>query len=476
VSEYRLERAPRTSGDYLVMDPAASGFQVLLSDKEEAEGVFLGADLSEWRGPSTSRRKYLNSVNRPNQQDPNVTADSTGHAALHLEVQNGWSSPTIPVSEGWFDGGAAMRLALVLGDWINGAPDANFGLYVGAGPEDGETPPPYITADLYAASTGHIEVGFPESRFLFVDWQYSLTPAGGEGGQYGVDLINLKVLGAHGLPLRGTWPEVGLLASDVIGYALSRWAPGLHFTAGSYGSVQASSFLISHLVFREPTTVQELITQALRFELLEWGVWPGQFGPTFYLNERGKREGAKRWRTRIRPAKLTETGQQMDQLYNRVVMSWQDPDGTTRTMGPIGSPFAYTDSRCEERDPENPLNEAGVIRTKHLTMEGVGSAEGAAEQSRLFLEKCRLLNTSGEATLTGYVEDEHGVEWPYYCVRAGDTIEFLDASIKGYRYIVEATRSRKSRSVNIKLDAPPDSYEAILAELRLRETVAGVGS
>ena len=85
------------------------------------------------------------------------------------------------------------------------------------------------------------------------------------------------------------------------------------------------------------------------------------------------------------------------------------------------------------------------------------------------------MNTSGEATLTGYVEDEHGVEWPYYCVHASDEIEFLDSAIKGYRYIVEATRSRKSRSVTIKLDAPPDSYEAILAELQVREAAAGVG-
>ena len=56
---------------------------------------------------------------------------------------------------------------------------------------------------------------------------------------------------------------------------------------------QNVDFIIPHLVFKEPATVQEMITQALRFELLEWGVWPGQFGPTFYLNPRGEREGRK---------------------------------------------------------------------------------------------------------------------------------------------------------------------------------------
>jgi hypothetical protein len=284
----------------------------------------------------------------------------------------------------------------------------------------------------------------------------------------------MKVLGRHGLALRGTWPEVGFLASDVIPYLLSRFAPGLRYTTGPFGTIRGSNFVIPHLVFKEPMTVLEMLTTILSFELLEWGVWPGQLGPTFHLNQRGQREGRKRWRTRLRPAKFTETGQQMDQVWNRVVMSWRDFDGSLRTMGPLGSGYALTDSRCEDPDPQNLINQAGSERTKHLTMDGPATAEGAAEKARLFLEKVKLLDGSGEATLTGYVEDEHGAEWPYYCVDAADEIEFMDASIRGYRYIVEATRSRSARSVNVKIDAPPDSYEAVLAELQVRETVAGL--
>jgi hypothetical protein len=483
VSEYRLERTPRSSGDFLVMDPAASGYQVLLTDDEGARAIPLDADLNSWEDPSAARqaqeifKSYKLNKNGSAQVDAAGSFGEGSPAAL----AHSWSRMSVQVGsldliESWY-GGDPIELGRVLVEFIPqknvGPSDTNWNNVIGCAADNLGTGA--VVLNDFNSTSNIAQYEIPAGMFsLFLQDLYNV-PFEGEG-QWEVLWRQIKVQDRAALKLYGSLPEVGILASDFITYALGKWAPGIRFTTGAYGSLKASTFPIPHLVFKEPTTVQEMITQALKFELLEWGVWPGQFGPTFYLNERGKREGAQQWRARIRPAKLTETGQQMEESWNRVVMSWQDPDGTTRTMGPVGSGYPYTDYRCEELDPENPLNEAGVIRTKHLTMEGVGTAEGAANQARLFLEKCRLLNTSGEATLTGYVEDVHGIEWPYYCVHAGDTIEFLDASIKGPRYIIEATRSRKSRSVNIKLDSPPDSYESILAELQVRETAAGVGS
>lgn len=480
VSEYRLERNPRTSGDTLVVDPAASGYQVLLSDKEEAREIFVDAELGAWSDVSTARLLELEFMTKVN-----VMVGTQGIGNEPASIIFAYERLT----EGWMGNeysyfGAGIDIGRVLFGFVGTGFDEAWSDF--AGIRAGDTG----TSALIAQTGDFNSVSEPS-------WD---VPEGGaiapEGGKYAFFQVardqgassleryvayprwqTPRVLGRHGLPLYGaSRAEIGVLASDVIGYALSRWAPGIRFTTGPFGSIKASRFVIPHLVFKEPTTVQEMVTQSLRFETLEWGVWSGQFGPTFYLNERGRREGAKRWRTRIRPAKFSETGQQMDQIYNRVVMSWQNDDGTMGTMGPIGSGYPLTDSRCEDVDPENALNEAGVVRTKHLTMNGVATVEGAAETSRLFLEKCRLLDGSGEATLTGFVEDEKGAEWPYYCVHAADEIEFIDSSISGPRYIVEATRSRKSRSVNIKIDAPPDSYTAILEELQVRETAAGFGS
>lgn len=481
LSEYRLERAPRTSGDYLVMDPAASGYQVLLSDKEEAREIFIDAELGAWGDAPIERRKQLveQKVDLAASQSimPGSTTEPAGVGFDFANVET--NSEREQAGESWYDAQGIWIHKLIYFFRAIGGYDvsdtAHWLDYVGASVDDRMLAAEY--GENHCQNTNAAPVQFTEP---YTGRSFAVLQSRHIAGVSGNTMNGIhawqapKVIGFHELPIYGSWPEIGVLASDVIAYAISKWAPGLRFTTGAYGSILPSRFLIPHLVFKEPTTVLEMITQALKYELLEWGVWPGQFGPTFHLNERGKREGAKEWRTRIRPAKLTETGEQMDQIYNRVVMSWRDSGGTTRTLGPVGSGYPLTDSRCEDRDPENPLNEAGVIRTKHLTMEGVGTVEAAAEQSRLFLEKCRLLNSSGEATITGYVEDERGIEWPYYMVGAGDTIRFLDASIPGPRYIVEATRNRKTRSVNVKLDSPPDSYESLLAELQVRETAAGI--
>jgi hypothetical protein len=52
----RLQQAPRTSGDKLVIAPAAVGFQAHLSDDESAQCIPIDADMSAWGEPSARRK------------------------------------------------------------------------------------------------------------------------------------------------------------------------------------------------------------------------------------------------------------------------------------------------------------------------------------------------------------------------------------------------------------------------------------
>jgi hypothetical protein len=480
VGEYRLERAPRSSGDHLVMDPAASGYQVLLTDDEGARGIFIDADMSGFGPPSARRVKEMNGFGHVNQDGQSELLPAGDPKSGEISLAHKWATINGTAAEpddveSVYDA-AGIELGKVLLDFIN---------VKGGGGSSWKNQVWGMTDDIGFGANGELLKDFNATtakeqsiaigagrRYLMLQSYWAATLSA--NGDWEDHWRNIKVLDRHGLPLYGTWPKIGVLASDVVGYLLSKWAPGLSFSTGSYGSIKPSSFVIPHLAFKDPTTTQEMITQAVRFELLEWGVWAGQSGPTFYLNQRGQREGRRRWRTRMRPAKFTETGQQMDQVWNRVVVSWPDFDGTTKTVGPPGSGYPVTSTRCEDTDPLNPINEAGEDRTKHIALNDPATLEGAEETAERFLEQAKLLDGSGEATLTGFVEDEHGAEWPYYCVHAGDEIEFLDASIKGYRYIVEAKRRRKERAVGIKIDAPPDSYAALLERIGAREASQGV--
>jgi hypothetical protein len=480
ISEYRLERAPRSSGDYLVMDPAAVGYQTLLTDNEEALEIFVDSDVGSWGDPSAQRRSDSKNAGYPLVASTSTGFDDKGEAPAGII----FDFSNVSLEEGRNEAGEQSYYG---GGVDIGEVRAGFQVLAGSKGSAPWTDNLRIATDdiqsTYKDGTdlnattqaGAVALVAPEAGYKYAALISAYTGTGSGTNMSDIRVwATPKIFGRSGVPIYGTWPEIGVLASDVIAYLIGKYVPGLNFTTGSYGSVRPSSFVIPHLAFKDqPVTVQEMVNQAIRFELLEWGVWPGQFGPTFFLNPRGQREGRKRWRTRMGPAKFTETGQQMDQVWNRVVVSYPDVDGTTRTIGPIGSGFRVTDARCEDVDPLNPLNEAGENRTKHIALNDPATQEGAAETAQRFLEQVKLLDGSGSAELTGFVEDEHGMEWPYYCVDGGDEIEILGSSAKGFRYIVEAKRSRRGRSVSITIDAPPDAYAALLERLGAREAAQG---
>ncbi len=478
----RLEVAPRTSGDRLVMEPAAVGHRALLTDDESAQEIFLDGEMAPWGAPSTERLEQLSKAAIDLVAHTSVGLSSLDPEALAAAVINDFTNTErregrAVAGEADYDSGG-VDIGKVLYDYrqlTSFSKDTNWRTDMALGTD--QTFSSHILGTDHDRTTALEQaVEAPEPGYRFARLRDLRENAGEAGPLFDITAWQrLKVLGRHSLPLYGTWPLIGLLASDVIAYILERWVSGLYFTAGRNGSIRPSNFPIPHLTFKEQTTPGAMVEQSLKYELLEWAVRLNQFGPTFYLNARGEREGRKRWRTRIGPSQLEETGQQMNRTWNRVVILFTGEDGVVRSVGPPGSGCTFTDERLIDSDPLNPANEAGIPRTKKLQMRRVSTPEGCGEAGQRFLEQTKLLDGSGSATLTGYVEDEHCALWPYDRVHSGDLLEVLDSSIPGYRYIVKASRSRQGRSVKVDLDAPPDDYEAMLERLDLEETIAGIG-
>jgi hypothetical protein len=188
-------------------------------------------------------------------------------------------------------------------------------------------------------------------------------------------------------------------------------------------------------------------------------VWEG---PLFWLHDRNAR--GNKWRARVGPTQLEETGPQVDRLWNSIIVQYQDVDGSTRTVGPTGSGADTESAYLVDDDPENPATKAGITRRDLLTM-GVSTPEGAIEVGRRFLEQSKVLDSSGRARIVGHVQDERGVWHPYSHVRAGDQISFVDASDSSYRRIVKTDKSRSDRTCSIDLDAPPEGLQSLLERL-----------
>ena len=164
------------------------------------------------------------------------------------------------------------------------------------------------------------------------------------------------------------------------------------------------------------------------------------------------------------PSQLEETGPQVERIWESVIVQYQDVDGSTKTVGPVGSGADTETDDLKDDDPDNPANKLGITRRDLLVM-GIGTAASATEVGRRFLEESKLLDSSGRARLIGHVQDSHGVWHPYSHVRAGDTISFVDSSDTSYQADRPDRQDPRRPTCSVDLDAPPEGLQALLERL-----------
>lgn len=460
VWEGRLERAPRTSGEQMSVSPDAVGWQAHLEDDRSASVIFIDRDLGRWQGPGAQRRLITIDNNTPHQQDPSQSWDTgLDAAALVMSVNGRWVSPYRPRAEAWYDAGAGNRIGSIAASW-SGWNDAQWVLR-GAVSVDATASATENLADVYTAATGSFDFRpVARHRFGVLVWEYATTNSGGDGAQFDVKLMGLRVVGAHGLLLQGTGADAGIIASDAVAYTIGRWAPLLRFSVGTGGTITPTSFVIPQAAFRDPTTAAAILAEVIKYELPDWAVWDNR---TFWMHPRGAR--GRRWCARVAPSGLEEAGPQIDRVWNGILVQFQDVDGSTRTVGPPGSGVDVEDQLLLDRDPTNPANALNMRRWDVLNMGMVSTPQAAIQVGARFLQEARQLSTAGQARIVGYVLDENGVEWPYHQVRAGDTIRFVDSNDPSPRRITQADKDDASRSCTVSLDSPPQGLDALLARL-----------
>lgn len=468
--EYRLEEAPRGSGDRVVISPEAVGWVAALDDDKSAREIYVGRDLSRWGEPSTQRKLNLIAAGVDAASGSfSVTPDpSSGFPSLIFQIDR-LSTPPAEFVEAWWHGpGVEITTVYAEFDAMQGlSASAQWDNQIVASDDDvGTTTTLLLDADGVDVA-GAYYAGIPADRpYLVARFGFTGTFTG-DGPWIGA-FKRLAVYGRHGLPAVGLVPQDpgGVLASDVVRHAVQKWAPLLNVGPDS---IRPSSYGIGHLAFLDMTTASEIVRQASRFELPYWAVWDER---EFVWDP--NRTPRKRWRARVGPAQLRQTGQSVQRLWESIVVEYRDMDGSTRTVGPPGSGADTEDSLLKDPDPDNPANRLGMVKRDKLVT-GTATPGGAIQVGRIFLEESKLLDTSGSATLVGYVEDDRGVLYPYTRVRSGDVIAFTDAADTSERRIVHSEKVRAERACHIDLDAPPKGLEQLLERLDAELVPLGVG-
>ena len=449
--EGRIEGAPRSSGSEKSITVSAVGWQAALEDDQTAVMPYVDRDLGNWQGPTTTRRVYLYALSLfwDVLPDFSVESDSTS-PALRLSLDG--AAAVGATCEAWYD--SKSSLGSIYYTWTGrNLLAADVGRIDGE--DDSSGTGEVAGTDVVTATSGTgnaTETSVSGKRWARA--ALARAAAAMTDGDRDLRLSNVAVYGDHGLTKRGTEPAAGFYASDVIGHAVATWAPSLSL------SVDQTGFVIPHIAFLDFTTAAAIVREANRFHLNDWGVWEDK---TFHYYEPGAR--GRTWRARVSEANLQEAGPQIDKVWNGVVVSYPDVDGTTRTVGPTGSVADSTSADLIDSDPSNPANAAGLRRWVLIQSSTVTTLAGATEIGRRFLVQSAQVNTSGQADIVGTVEDSKGVKRPAWQVRAGDYISFIDASDTSPRKIVRTSYDADSLTNSIDLDAPPEGLDALLERL-----------
>ncbi|HVJ27608.1 MAG TPA: hypothetical protein VM493_08685, partial [Vicinamibacterales bacterium] len=199
------------------------------------------------------------------------------------------------------------------------------------------------------------------------------------------------------------------------------------------------------------------------YHLYDWGVYDGEF---FYRQPDPDR---LTWQARRSDgAKLTLEGETAEQVINGVFVTYPDPTGETKTVGPPGAVADATDSTLADTSDTNPVNSHGIPRRwAKLDLSITTTQAGAIQLGYVYLQERLLASRRGQVTLTGTVTHPTEGEVPVWRVRAGDWITIADHPSSSPRKIIETSYSHGSRTLTASVDNTTAKTEAILERLGL---------
>lgn len=462
--EGRIEDTPRSHGTEYAVTVAAVGHAAHLRDDPTFREIYVDRETSRWAAMSQTMRALLGIAYRVT--DPQVRFDYTSRlpcVELAFSRIAAIAGTVAEEAEAWYDGGGIAVGSCYYDVVTSHALGTGWSAFLQAHGDDSGASP-YGTAVNFTGGTSFTgtagsATGATCYRLVL---RYSNTYTG-DGAWY-LQLRRAAVFGAHGLTKRGSAPDQGLYASDVIADVVRRTAPQLTYTTGTGGSIEESAFVIPHLVFLEPVTAEDAILAVNAFHQRSWGVEDDR---RFFW--RSAQTPRRRWRTRLSDGtQVNLAGPQAENAINGVIVRFEAPSGVQETAGPPGSGCKTTSSLLVDDDPANPATAHGLKRWAIVDLSFVttgGASGGAVQVGAAYLQETLAnLNVRGDVTHTGPIRNDAGIVFPPWAVRAGDSILIEDGDATERR-IIETSYDHDARSVTCSLDAASHRTDALMERM-----------
>jgi hypothetical protein len=452
----RFTQFPRSHGQGFSVTPGAVGWSAHLKDDPSFREVYVDRSLTGWQPPSQAWKQGLITSNY-NLTDPSTVPESvTGPAALQLSTIDVWASPSKPYSAATYDAGEGSTIASVYYDIALSTNLLNTLLISSAANTDAASSE--SSSNLFLSNTSGNFTPTTPRQVMRWELLHSATPGGASGTLFVYWIRRLAVFGGHGLTVRGTVPDQGYYASDIIADIVSRAAPLL-----STDGVEQTDFVVPHAVFSDPITAEDALTLINSYHLWEWGVYDDRV--FFYRPPDTERLV---WEARLdKGAFLDLEGDTAEQVFNGVYVSYQDAVGQRRTIGPTGASANATSSLLEDTSETNPVNAHGIPRRwARLEISQPTTEAGAEQLGYVWLREHSLPQRRGNLTLTGSVMHPTEGEVPAWRPRAGDSVKITDGGVSDTpRRIISTSYNHGTRSISLSLDNTSLKLDAILERM-----------
>jgi hypothetical protein len=456
----RMAQFPRSHGDGFQIVPGAVGWSAHLNDDPSFMEVYVDRDLSKWGQASVQRR--LNVLATYTIADPTIIPDdTTGQPSLQTSFNGTWTTSSRPQAEAWYKA-APVSIGSLYFAWkknanVSSGADTSFNWLAHLSTDD-VLASTNATSDLQSAGPGSntLTASGAAKKFALVQHLYDGT-GGAANTEYAVMWTCLAVYGTHGLTKQGTDSATsakGFYASDVVRDIVTRIAPKL-----TIGEIEATTFVVPHLVFDTPTTAESAIQFVNAYHGFDWGVYDNR--EFFY---RASDPDRLTWQARLSTgARLDLEGETAEQIFNGVFVVYQDPSGQRKTVGPPGATADATDAQLQDTSATNPVNAHGISRRWGiLEISQVTTLAGATQLGAIWLAQHGAPQRRGTLTLTGTVTHPTEGDVPVWRVRAGDYVSISDHPADVPRRIIETRYSHGGRSITLNLDNTPYVLDALL--------------
>lgn len=461
----RIDKPLEVDGDHVTISPAAVGHGAELDDVDLVGLGFIDSSLGGWGEMSAAREAALLATETLLSGTNNIGWQDSGEIppgiSQQFEALDGGHDRIV---EAWKYGGG-IRLGGLLYDRVERAKaftsteawDTIAGLV--DSDQSTSTEGNYTNHKAADATQQHV-VAFVESRRYARLFFHRITQ--GEelsGSTWAVNWENVKILSylaEWNLVLQGAWPNVGYTAKQMLGLVIPLYTS---LTADAE-DLEDSGYVIQHAWYPDGGKLSPIIKDITKYELLDWFV----FGKRFQLRFPGTYGNT--WHAYAGPSQLQESGEDGSRLWREIIVAYQDVDGTTKTVGPLGSGADIEDGGLEVTDPDHPAVKADLPRRDRLVLRGISTPSRAIEAGEYWLSEANELTGSGSAAFSGFLLDGQGVFRPVSQIRAGDRVIFGDAADQGARRIVHRDYDDDAKTTTVELDAPSDKYNALLDRMQ----------